>query len=152
MHISTGQSSPGQLEPRGCSCDPPAVFSQPPGAQAACAVKGCRNPGPLENVGEMGCKWVVCMEQVPCFAGKICGCPLFALSWAGSAGHREQQGPGIPWKRESHRGWVLGSTPGVSRALLYPVHTELKLQSLWVLESSLFCPGKNNGLPYAPGV
>lgn len=79
MHISTGQSSPGHLEARGCSCNPPAVFSQPPGAQAACAVKGCRNPSPLENLGEMGCKWVMCMEQVPCFAGKIVAalCSLF---------------------------------------------------------------------------
>lgn len=53
--------------------------------------------------------------------------PLFALSWAGSARQREQQGPGIPWERESCHEWVLGRVPGVSSALLYPVHTELEL-------------------------
>lgn len=85
MHVSTAQSSLGLLEPRGCSSDPPAAFSQPPGEVAKRAVNVRTSPVPPEHLGQMAWKHVACIEQVPCFAWKIWGCHLFAVSSAGSA-------------------------------------------------------------------
>lgn len=97
MHISTAQSSLGHLEPRGGSCGPPAVFSQSPAAQAACAVKGCMKPIPPENLGEMLCKRVVCMEQVHALQGGFVAvlCLLFpGQGLPGIGSSRGQASPG----------------------------------------------------------
>lgn len=98
VHISRAQNSLEHLEPRGGSCDPPAVFSQAPGAQAPCAVKGCLNPIPPENLGEMGCKdlW---LPFVCSFLDRVC-------REQGAAGARLPLGEGkLLWVGSGQRAW-----------------------------------------------